>query len=462
MQDQPREDRTDPRIPPPLGIVRQPTQHDPRLDSKILSAVGRIAPGTELRAAIDDIIRSSEGALIVIGEPNELAFLLSGGIKLDVPFTPQLLYELTKMDGAVLVNSAVTKLSHANVQLMPDPTIPSAETGTRHRTAERVARQTDALVISISQQRETVTVFVGQSRYQLETIADVLAKTNQALSTLETYRARLEQVVTRLTALEFQNAVMLDDVLVTLQRAELTTRMAEEIERACVELGEEGRLIRMQLEELVADVPDEKAALVYDYHAEGRPRTHGRGARRAGGASVQPATRVRAPGGARVSGVDQLHGLLGHPARVPRAVAHPAPSGRRRQTRGREPRRARRGCQRLSAGAGSGGRCRRRSGPGDPGRAQATPRAQSGRSVLAVVALSRDFLEKVAVSSSFSYTGAVQPAVFSSPASLRKRQYTRGGSGCTESATRWCIRTTVRERSSRRRRAKCWVRSAST
>jgi diadenylate cyclase len=194
-----------------------------------------------------------------------------------VPFTPQLLYELAKMDGAIIVNSPVTKLSHANVQLMPDPTIPSAETGTRHRTAERVAKQTDALVISISQQRETVTVFVGQSRYQLETIADVLAKTNQALSTLETYRARLEQVVTRLTALEFQNAVMLDDVLVTLQRAELTTRMAEEIERACVELGEEGRLIRMQLEELVADVPDEKAALVYDYHAEGGPERTGEG-----------------------------------------------------------------------------------------------------------------------------------------------------------------------------------------
>jgi diadenylate cyclase len=271
MQSEPRQDRADQRIPPPLGIVRQPTQHDPRLDSKILSAVGRIAPGTELRSAIDDIIRSSEGALIVIGEPDEFSFLFSGGIKLDVPFRPQLLYELAKMDGAIIVNSTVTKLSHANVQLMPDPTIPSAETGTRHRTAERVAKQTDALVISISQQRETVTVFVGHSRYQLEPIADVLGKTNQALSTLETYRARLEQVVTRLTALEFQNAVMLDDVLVTLQRAELTTRMAEEIERACVELGEEGRLIRMQLEELVADVPGEKAALVYDYHAEGGP-----------------------------------------------------------------------------------------------------------------------------------------------------------------------------------------------
>ena len=269
MQNQPSEDKAGARIPPPLGLVRQPARVDPRLDPKVLSAVARIAPGTELRQAIDDIIRSREGALIVIGEPNDLAFMLSGGIRLDQGFTPQFLYELAKMDGAIIVNAPVTKIAYANVQPMPDPTIPSSETGTRHRTAERVAKQTEGLVISISQQRETVTIFVGQSRYQLEPIADVLAKTNQALGTLETYRTRLEQVLTRLTALEFQNAVMLDDVLVTVQRAELTTRMAEEIERACVELGEEGRLIRMQLEELVADVPDEKAALVYDYHADG-------------------------------------------------------------------------------------------------------------------------------------------------------------------------------------------------
>src|ERR671931_615185 len=155
MQREPREDRTEPRVPPPLGIVRQPTQHDPRLDPKILAAVGRIAPGTELRSAIDDIIRSREGALILIGEPSELAFLFSGGIRLDQGFTSQLLYELAKMDGAIIVNSTIAKITHANVQLMPDPTIPSNETGTRHRTAERVARQTKALVISISQQRET-------------------------------------------------------------------------------------------------------------------------------------------------------------------------------------------------------------------------------------------------------------------------------------------------------------------
>ena len=224
-------------------------------DPELLAAIAKIAPGTGLREAVDDVIRSHEGALIVVGDPNELSFLYSGGIRLDAPFRPQLLYELAKMDGAIIVDEAIKRLAWANVQLMPDPTIPSNETGTRHRTAERVAKQTGALVVSVSQQRETVTIFVGPARYQLDPVADVLAKTNQALGTLDTYRQRLEQVLTRLTALEFQNAVVLDDVLVVLQRAEMTSRMAQRITRDCVELGSEGRLIRLQLEELVGDVP---------------------------------------------------------------------------------------------------------------------------------------------------------------------------------------------------------------
>src|SRR5438270_2996183 len=269
MQQEEKTPRRDERGASLLGFTRTPSEDDPRRDPKLLAAIERIAPGTELRQGIDDIIRSREGALIVVGEPQDLAFLFSGGIRLDQPFRSQLLYELAKMDGAIIVNSSLTKLAFANVQLMPDPTIPSAETGTRQRTAERVAKQTDALVISISQQRSTISLFVGHSRYQLDPIADVLAKTNQALATLDTYRTRLEQVLTRLTALEFQNAVVLDDVLVVLQRAELTTRMAEEIERNCVELGSEGRLIRMRLGELLGDVPSEKAAVVQDYHAVG-------------------------------------------------------------------------------------------------------------------------------------------------------------------------------------------------
>jgi diadenylate cyclase len=269
MTTESRRDRDKRRPVAPLGFPRSAAELDPRVDPVVLTAVARIAPGTPLRQGIDDVIRSREGALIVIGEPAELEFMFSGGIALAQPFTPQLLYELSKMDGAIVVDTGIGQITHANVQLMPDPTIPSDETGTRHRTAERVAKQTNALVISISQQRETVTLFVDRSRYQLEPIADVLAKTNQAVATLETYRSRLDQVLTRLTALEFQNAVMLDDVLVVLQRAELTTRMADYIERACTELGAEGRLIRMQLEEQVSEVPAEKAALVFDYHADG-------------------------------------------------------------------------------------------------------------------------------------------------------------------------------------------------
>src|SRR5919205_1224112 len=268
-------DRKETRTPSGLGFIRTPSEDDPRRDPRLLASLARVAPGTELRQGIDDIIRSREGALIVIGEPQDLAFLFSGGIRLDQPFRPQLLYELAKMDGAIIVSSDLTKLAFANVQLMPDPTIPSDETGTRHRTAERVAKQTDALVISISQQRSTISVFVGHTRYQLDPIADVLAKTNQAIATLDTYRQRLEQVLTRLTALEFQNAVVLDDVLVVLQRAEMNTRMAEEIERDCVELGSEGRLIRMQLEELVGEVPRERVAVVDDYRASGGAATDG-------------------------------------------------------------------------------------------------------------------------------------------------------------------------------------------
>jgi diadenylate cyclase len=252
-----------------LGFTRIPSEEDPRRDPMLLAAIAKVAPGTGLREAVDDVIRSHEGALIVVGDPEKLSFLYSGGIRLDAPFRPQMLYELAKMDGAIIVDEPIKRLAWANVQLMPDPTIPSNETGTRHRTAERVAKQTGALVVSVSQQRETVTVFAGPARYQLDPVADVLAKTNQALGTLDTYRQRLEQVLTRLTALEFQNAVVLDDVLVVLQRAEMTSRMAERITRDCAELGSEGRLIRLQLEELIGDVPRERDAIVRDYHVLG-------------------------------------------------------------------------------------------------------------------------------------------------------------------------------------------------
>ncbi|MGH2833068.1 MAG: DNA integrity scanning diadenylate cyclase DisA [Solirubrobacteraceae bacterium] len=241
---------------------------DVKQDPGLVRALEMIAPGTALREGIESILHARTGGLIVIGEPEDLSFLFSGGIKLDIDYSPAFLYQVAKMDGAIILSSNATKISMVNVQLMPDPSIFSHETGTRHRTAERVSKQTDSLVIAISQRREVVSLYVDGTKYILEDIPVVLAKANQALQTLEKYRSRLDQVSTRLTALEFEGGVTLHDVLTVLQRSELVTRMAVEIERYIVELGSEGRLIEMQLEETMVGTAAEKAALVHDYLAD--------------------------------------------------------------------------------------------------------------------------------------------------------------------------------------------------
>ncbi len=238
-----------------------------RPEPGLVKALEMVAPGTALREGMENILHARTGGLIVIGDPEELSFLFSGGIKLDIDYSPALLYQVAKMDGAIILNANSTKIALANVQLMPDPTILTLETGTRHRTAERISKQTEALVIAISQRREVVSLYVDGTKCILQDIPVVLAKANQALATLEKYRTRLDQVSTRLTALEFEGGVTLHDVLTVLQRAELVTRMAVEIERYIVELGTEGRLIEMQLEETMVGTASEKAALVQDYLA---------------------------------------------------------------------------------------------------------------------------------------------------------------------------------------------------
>ncbi|MBA2517285.1 MAG: DNA integrity scanning protein DisA [Solirubrobacterales bacterium] len=239
-----------------------------RQEPRLVKALEMVAPGSALREGIDNIVDARTGGLIVVGDTDELAFLFSGGIKLEIDYSPAMLYQLAKMDGAIALSASATKIAWCNVQLMPDPTILSSETGTRHRTAERVSKQTEALVIAVSQRRDVVSIYVDGSKYILEDIPVVLAKANQALATLDKYRTRLDQVSTRLTALEFEGGVTLHDVLTVLQRAELVTRMAVEIERYIVELGTEGRLIEMQLEETMVGVAADKAALLHDYLAE--------------------------------------------------------------------------------------------------------------------------------------------------------------------------------------------------
>jgi diadenylate cyclase len=239
-----------------------------RQDPRLLRALDVVAPGGALREGIDNIVHAHTGALIVVGELDEISHMLSGGIRLDIDYTPAMLYQVAKMDGAIVLNAEATKIAWANVQLMPDPTILSSETGTRHRTAERVSKQTDALVIAVSARREVVSLYVEGAKYILQDIPAVLAKANQGLATLDKYRQRLDEVSGRLTVLEFEGRSVLHDALVVLQRAELVTRMAVEVERYIVELGTEGRLIEMQLEETMVGVAAEKTALLRDYAIE--------------------------------------------------------------------------------------------------------------------------------------------------------------------------------------------------
>ncbi len=235
------------------------------ISERLVQSLQLVAPGAALRDALDNIVRARTGALLVFADKGEVAPLISGGIRIDVELSPMILYELAKMDGAIILNRDGTRISHANVQLMPDPTIPSSETGTRHRTAERVAKQIDALVLSISAARDVVSLYIDGIRFVLEEIRVILVKANQALQTLEKYKSRLNQVSTSLSALEFEDAVTLYDVLSVVQRSEMMLRVAREIERYIIELGSEGRLIQMQLEELMVDVRDDRRAVIRDY-----------------------------------------------------------------------------------------------------------------------------------------------------------------------------------------------------
>jgi diadenylate cyclase len=231
-----------------------------------LSAVLRfVAPGTALRDGMENVLRAKTGGLIVVGYNNDIMGLVDGGFTINGDFSPANLYELAKMDGAIILSSDGKKILFANAQLVPDSTIPSSETGIRHRTAERVARQTGQLVVSISQRRNVITLYKGTLRYALRDIGVILTKANQAIQTLEKYKSVLDQAMTNLGALEFEELVTLQEVAMVIHRIEMVLRIKAEINRYINELGSEGRLISMQLEELVANVEEETIFLIKDY-----------------------------------------------------------------------------------------------------------------------------------------------------------------------------------------------------
>lgn len=239
-------------------------------DGELLAVLQKIAPGTVIREGIERIIRGSRGALIVIGWSAEVESVVSGGFVIDTNCTAQRLAELAKMDGAIVLDDGGERVLRANVHLVPDPSIHTSETGTRHRSAERVARQTDMPVISVSESMRIVTLYLGDRKRVLEEVSSLLFRANQALAALERRRSRFDEVSATLSAREVEDTVSLRDVVVALQRAEMVRRIAAEVAEHIVELGSEGRLVELQLDELMSQVDDERALIVQDYLSDRR------------------------------------------------------------------------------------------------------------------------------------------------------------------------------------------------
>jgi diadenylate cyclase len=234
-------------------------------EGMLLECLKRIAPGTDLRLGIEYILQGKTGALVVIGDSEEVLKLVNGGFYIGCGFSPNKFYELAKMDGAIILSSNARRILYANTHLFPNPDIKTSETGTRHRTAERVAKQTDTLVISISQKRDVLTIYKGNIRYMLEEPRVVLSKANQALQTLEKYKEGLDDLSFNLTVRELEDLATLFDVCSVLQRSSIVQKTEKEVKKYIYELGADGRLLSMQTEELMANVASDFMDIVNDY-----------------------------------------------------------------------------------------------------------------------------------------------------------------------------------------------------
>lgn len=243
----------------------------------MLDALAAVAPGTPLREGLDRILQAEMGALVVVGDGPEVLNICSGGFLLDAAFSPQRLSELAKMDGAIILAPDASRIARANVHLVPNPNVATSETGTRHRTAERVARSISVPVISVSEDQSVIAVYVNDEKHPLKDIPRLLNRANQALSTLERYKNRLDSVSSGLSVLEIEDLVTLRDVATVLQRTEMVRRIAEEIDGDIVELGDDGRLVRLQLEELMGGVDDDRRLVLRDYFHDERHSQAGRG-----------------------------------------------------------------------------------------------------------------------------------------------------------------------------------------
>lgn len=234
-------------------------------EEELINVLKLVAPGTALRTALDDISKGGLGGLMVIGNTPAIMNIINGGFELNCKFTPQKLIELCKMDGAIILDNESKKIIYANTLLVPDFMISTNETGTRHKAAERTAKQTNQFVIAISERKKHITLYKGNMKYVLKSTSEVLSRAGETIRMLEKHREILHELLLNLNVLEFTNLASLSDVVLVLQRMEICERIADIIRRYIVELGAEGTLVKIQLKELIKGIAEEEILLLKDY-----------------------------------------------------------------------------------------------------------------------------------------------------------------------------------------------------
>lgn len=234
-------------------------------DYPLLSKIKMLAPGTKLRRALDDILKAKFGALILFADDvQKYENILQAGFRFDINFAPEKLYELAKMDGAIVVDSEATKILGANIHLMPDPSIPTAETGTRHRTAERAARQTECMVLAVSHRRGVITVYYKNNKYLLSDTSFLIPRVSQALNTLDKYRLNFDKLLAQSDLEEFSNRNPLRQVVEVISKGVEILKIREQIEPYLIELGIEGKLAQMQLDEIMSNIDSTLIIFIMD------------------------------------------------------------------------------------------------------------------------------------------------------------------------------------------------------
>jgi len=233
-------------------------------DKQMLEYIKKVAPGTAIRTVINDLIRSELGALIVFETP-EIEKVIEGGFRVNCRFTPQRLFELCKMDGAIIVSSDMRRILHANVLLTPDPSISTNETGTRHKAAERTAKQMNTFVITISERRKKTTLYLNNFKHSLRPAEEVFREIGNTIQILEKQREIFDDLMSKINILEVSNMVSVSDVCKIIQRAEIILRNSETLRKDFIEAGKEGNLMNIRFRELTKGVEKKEEEIIRDY-----------------------------------------------------------------------------------------------------------------------------------------------------------------------------------------------------